>query len=399
MTITQRLVDIAARPMGRRKFLGRAALVGSATLVNPVNFLFRPNSAYAAVSGGPGLCGTGYTEFCCTLTGVNACPAGTVTGGWWKVDGSSFCGGAPRFYLDCNAQCGDCGCGSRGVCDGGCSGTGCGCALGDPDNWKTGCNKFRYGQCNQNIPCLGPIVCRVATCTPPWLFDFSCTTSSRTDEATRYHTRPCLQESFGAIDLLKQENGTLEIGGWAMNQDDFLDAAVVRVYLDGFVAAEVRADIFRPDVAAVYTQYGPNHGFHLVMPIAPGKHYVCIFAVDPQTGIGHFLNFQEIDIPTPLAAIDLARSELDGSMTFAGWGMDPAQPNVSPQVRLYVDGTFVAEVTADVSRPDVGTWLGIDDRVGFSFNVPNVSGSEACMAVMDRFGAPYLIGCVPTVAA
>ena len=154
MTIAERLVDRAATRIARRGFLGRAALVGSAAVVAPVDYLLRPTSAYAAICGPQSLCRTGYTEFCCTITGVNACPAGTVTGGWWKVDGSHFCGGAPRYYLDCNAQCGGCGCGSKGICDGSCSGTGCGCANGDCNNWKAGCNKFRYGQCNQHIECL-----------------------------------------------------------------------------------------------------------------------------------------------------------------------------------------------------------------------------------------------------
>ena len=40
-----------------------------------------------------------------------AAPPGTLTGGWWKVDGSGFCGGGARYYVDCNAPCGPCGCG------------------------------------------------------------------------------------------------------------------------------------------------------------------------------------------------------------------------------------------------------------------------------------------------
>ena len=61
-------------------------------------------AAYAAVCNCQGqgcpcgsICCDGYTEFCCTLTGSNGCPPGTITAGWWKVDGSQFCGGAARY--------------------------------------------------------------------------------------------------------------------------------------------------------------------------------------------------------------------------------------------------------------------------------------------------------------
>ncbi len=399
MTIAERVVGIASRRLSRRGFLGRAALIGSATVVNPLEFFFRPTSAYAAVCGPNTLCTAGYTEFCCTITGVNACPAGTVTGGWWKVDDSEYCGGAPRYYLDCNAQCGNCGCGGSGVCDGGCSGTGCGCANGDCNNRRSGCTKFRYGQCNQHIACLGPIVCRVATCTPPWLFDASCTTSSRTDANTRYHSRPCLEESFGAIDILQITNGELYIAGWAFNQDDYRDTALVRVFIDGVILADVLADEYRSDIGEVFPNFGPNHGFHLTTRVAPGKHYICIFAFDRETGKGTFLNFQEIEVPVPNGAIDLARNEVDGSLTIAGWAVDPTRPNQPPLLRFYVDNQQVAEFIADAPRPDIAEWLQRDPACGFSMNLPNVHGGTACFAVVDRFGEVSWFTCVDAVEA
>ncbi len=186
----------------RRGFLSRSALVGSALATVPATYVLRPGTAYGAICTCNNtrcdcgdLCCDGYTEFCCTMTGENTCPAGSVPAGWWKVDGSSFCvrGGSPgpRYYLDCNAvPAGPCG--ASGVtpltdlCD-------CECSEGDCTNRKACCTAFRYGQCNQQIACLGPIVCRVVTCTPPWRFDPTCTTATATDNNTRWHHRPCLE--------------------------------------------------------------------------------------------------------------------------------------------------------------------------------------------------------------
>jgi hypothetical protein len=141
------------------------------------------------------------------MYGENACPVGTIPAGWWKADGSGLCdvGGVPqpRYYIDCNiADCGGCGCGSNGVCTGSCQTNPtyfCGCGSADCNNRKSSCTQFRYGQCHQELACVGPIVCRVVTCTPPWIWDGSCTTASATDNNTRFHNRPCLAESTTSL--------------------------------------------------------------------------------------------------------------------------------------------------------------------------------------------------------
>ena len=189
-----------ARHSDRRGFLRKSAIVGSALAAAPTAYALKPGSAYAAVcscSGQSCDCGArccdGYTEFCCTISGRNRCPPGSIMAGWWKADGSGFCGpNAPRYYMDCNAGCGSCGCGSTGVCGGECSGTRCGCANGSCANRKAGCTRFRYGQCNQHIACVGPIICRVVSCLPPWSFDATCTRAVATDNNTRSHDAACL---------------------------------------------------------------------------------------------------------------------------------------------------------------------------------------------------------------
>lgn len=206
-SLVRRATAILDRPISRRGFLRRMTYAATALSVAPITYLLRPVTAQAAICSCSGqncdcgsLCCDGYTEFCCSIYGENACPSGTVPAGWWKADGSGVCntegGPQPRYYIDCNvSDCGTCGCGGAGICSGGCQQTpnfSCGCANGDCGFRKASCTGFRYGQCNQNIACVGPIVCRVVTCTPPWVWDDSCTTTSATDNNTRFHNAPCL---------------------------------------------------------------------------------------------------------------------------------------------------------------------------------------------------------------
>jgi len=211
-----------AKHTDRRGFLRRSAIVGSALAAAPAAYALKPGSAYAAVcscSGSSCACGSrccdGYTEFCCTLNGRNSCPPGSIMAGWWKADGSGFCGpNAPRYYMDCNAGCGACDCGSTGLCGGECSGTRCGCANGSCGNRKAGCTRFRYGQCNQDVRCVGPIICRVVSCAAPWTFDASCTRTVATDNNTRFHDAACLHRRTPApADIL-----TFREGLWSLRR-------------------------------------------------------------------------------------------------------------------------------------------------------------------------------------
>ncbi len=209
----------------RRGFLRRSAIVGSALATAPAVYILRPGSAYSAVVRTPSNCpgGTrcadgGYTQFCCTMTGVNTCPPGSIIAGWWRAEGSGYCGGGSRYYMDCNSSsCGNCGCGGSGTCSPECAGTSCRCANNDCGNWKVGCTRFRYGQCNQNVECVGPIECRVITCVPPWEWDSSCTRSDAVDQNTRTHDAACLHPfDTGDNPPVLARPGVVSSNAWAL---------------------------------------------------------------------------------------------------------------------------------------------------------------------------------------
>ena len=201
--MSARLADRAARFLGRhtsrRSFIARTAVVGTAIAVAPTDYMLHPGTAYGAICNCQGsscdcgsLCCDGYTEFCCTITGINACPPGTIAAGWWKADGSQYCNGS-RYYIDCNATCH---CGTGRICADNCSDSpwGCGCANGDCNNRKAGCTAFRYGQCNQQVATVGRIACRVVSCDPAYLALGNCAPTVAVDDSTANHNQPCLQE-------------------------------------------------------------------------------------------------------------------------------------------------------------------------------------------------------------
>ncbi len=205
------LVDRAAgfleSRLSRRSFINRSAYAGSAVAIGAgLDLALRPGTAYGAICtcGGTNCncgstCCAGFTEFCCSINdGYNYCPTGSLLGGWWKADNSSYCGEGPRYYMDCHAQC-SCttGCGGGwGFCEPGCDGETCGCGANGCNSYVTNCFQFRYGQCNQHVSCIGRIRCRVVACVPPWEIDPSCTTSVAVDESTAEQNQPCWTPAF-----------------------------------------------------------------------------------------------------------------------------------------------------------------------------------------------------------
>ncbi len=175
---TQRTVDaltdrLSRKKMGRRSFLTRAALVGSALAVDPLGFVLRPQSAWAAVCGDANECDEGWSAFCATINdGANTCPSGSYPAGWWKIDNTTFCSGRARYIVDCNVRPG--------------TSMTCRCAQGECDRRRVACNNFRYGQCNTQVAGTTPVVCRIVLCTPPWEWG-NCNRTSLTSNQTRTH--------------------------------------------------------------------------------------------------------------------------------------------------------------------------------------------------------------------
>jgi len=400
-----RLADRAARALApkvsRRGFLSRSAMVGTALAATPTSYVLKPGSAYAAVCGCSGsscdcraACCDGYTEFCCTLSGQNRCPPGTLTGGWWKVDGSSFCGGAARYYVDCNARCGSCGCGGSGICGGGCSGTWCGCGRGSCNNRKTGCTGFRYGQCNQGTRCLGPIVCRVVTCIPPWQTDGACGTAIRVDNGTRNHHRACLTGNpFGSLDAVTPVRGGLRVRGWAIDPNTS-SAIRVHVYVDGVGRASIAANRQRNDVGWNYPGSGLNHGFDVeIKNVAPGAHSVCVYGIDVGEGGNARLGCRNATVSAnPFGGINVLKMD-HGKLRVAGWAIDP-NTNNPIRVHVYANGRGIGSVAADLDRPDVASRFGRGSRHGFDARLTVRPGTNdiTVYAINVGGGANAVIG-------
>jgi hypothetical protein len=376
MTVTERLVNrIGSRAnrgpaASRRGFLGGAAVVGAALAVNPWGYLVRPASAYDAVCGTEPGCADGYSVFCCTINGgSNTCPPDSFIGGWWKADNSSFCGGAARYYIDCNAYK------DRGSWQ-------CRCAEGTCDQRRVACNQFRYGQCRPDIPSsnTGPVVCRMVSCTPPWQqFGGVCSSSSATDNRTATHAAPCLtgRNPVGSLDVVGASGGALRVVGWAYDPDQSATEIQVAAYVDGAGVGWFPTGRPRDDVNAAYGITG-RHGFDLTIPAGSGRHTVDIYAINVGGGTGNpLLGSGSATIGAlPRGFLDSWVSGPASTIRVRGWAYDPDEPATAIQVAVYRDGVGVGWFPTGRPRPDVNSVFGISGSHGFDFAFDSPPGDH-----------------------
>jgi hypothetical protein len=88
----------------------------------------------------------------------------------------------------------------------------------------------------------------------------------------------------GHLDTAGVAGGRLTVTGWAFDPDTTPAPAVVHLYVDGAYAGQAPADVSRPDVPKAYPVAGPATGFQLSVPVTPGAHQVCVYAINSGAG-------------------------------------------------------------------------------------------------------------------
>jgi len=174
----------------RRSFLVRAVTFTAVFAAAPIKFILYPEAARA--HAGPmgctsGLChDSGYTTFCCTLSGgTNNCPSGTQVAGWWYANvGPGYCSqGNLRYYVDCYKSS--------------CS---CTCANGSCGNRRQCCNTGYTANCSG--PNSGKVFCRIVRCVNPcniaWPGGITCSCSGDPDQNTCCHSSGAANCNFAA---------------------------------------------------------------------------------------------------------------------------------------------------------------------------------------------------------
>ena len=190
--------------------------------------------------------------------------------------------------------------------------------------------------------------------------------------------------------------GELSVGGWVIDPD-VGDPVDVHIYMDGRLVGQTTADQGRPDVEAAFPGFGSDHGFSASLnDVAAGSHTVCAYGISRGPGGNILLGCRVTEVLiNPFGNVDSAKATTT-DLKMDGWAMDVYTAGPI-DVHIYIDGQLRKAITADRSRPDVGSaYPGFGANHGFSTDIDNVvSGSHLVCAygINTGPGGNALLGC------
>ncbi len=184
---------------------------------------------------------------------------------------------------------------------------------------------------------------------------------------------------FGTVEATRQVPGGLRLSGWAIDLNT-TSAIAVSVYVDGTFNARVSAATMRADLAARYPTVGGGHGYSLIVATGPGKHTVCVYALNVGLGAHTQLQCSVLTLAdVPLGNLESVRQQ-PGGLGMTGWAMD-AFSTAPDTVRLYVDGVYAGATVAATARPDLlASYPNMGAAHGFSVVAPVPAGKHTVCA-------------------
>ncbi|OGN27307.1 MAG: hypothetical protein A2941_00410 [Candidatus Yanofskybacteria bacterium RIFCSPLOWO2_01_FULL_49_17] len=196
---------------------------------------------------------------------------------------------------------------------------------------------------------------------------------------------------YGAVDnnALPQDTTQCTMYGWGYDPDTPNTATTIKVYADGTAAGNLvdsfSASNYRGDLQAAGMGNG-NHGFIRSAPgsLYNGTHTLYFKVVDTSTSqtvdFGNYsYNFFNCQDHPPIGTVDSSDSNdppAEPNCTyFGGWAYDPDKSSQSIDVHVYdADDpnnlVFIGALTANGSRPDVNSALGITGNHGYTGTTP-----------------------------
>jgi hypothetical protein len=213
---------------------------------------------------------------------------------------------------------------------------------------------------------------------------------------------------LGNTELLSVSAQTVSVRGWTIDPNAVTTAVPVGVTVDGVPRPNLTANLARADVARVYPNAGPAHGFATTFTVPIGVHDVCV-------------RFQPVaarSLPVwtcaSLTAVhpdrlleptgEVERVAVEGKrIAVRGWTVDQDALAAVLDVHVYVNGRWGGAYRADRPSTAAGTAYaaaGIGHGFELGLNLSGPGSYEVCVYGINTAGGTINteIGCETVVA-
>ncbi|HEY3743165.1 MAG TPA: S53 family peptidase [Bryobacteraceae bacterium] len=185
------------------------------------------------------------------------------------------------------------------------------------------------------------------------------------------------------------------IHGWAADLNGLGLSITVSLWYNGAQIASTIANGSRPDVGAVIGDNG-LHGFSLPLPSKYLDGVSRNYSVHFENSTTALSAGTSIPLSCSIASLYAGYLDSGNCTAFSGWAANHGVLNQTFALDVVQGSTTLLTVLADLSRPDVGSYLGDNGIHGFSFATPLILKDGAPHVVNLRFsGTATSIGNAP----
>ncbi|HEV7191908.1 MAG TPA: fibronectin type III domain-containing protein [Jatrophihabitantaceae bacterium] len=188
---------------------------------------------------------------------------------------------------------------------------------------------------------------------------------------------------YGAVNSIASVPGGVHVIGFAVDPSAPLTPINTSVYSDNTLVATGMANLDRPDVATQFPGAGPTHGYDITARVPEGTHNICVRGVNIGAGADRLFSCYTMTFRyKPYGAVDQL-STAPGHVIVRGWTLDWDSPSTALNAVVTVDGSPVATLAANLSRPDIpNPYLAAGGPLhGFWGNLPLPQGTHTVCVI------------------
>ncbi|TFD86272.1 hypothetical protein [Cryobacterium serini] len=212
----------------------------------------------------------------------------------------------------------------------------------------------------------------------------------------------------GAVTTVTGGQGSISLGGWAVDGDSSSAAVKVDVQVDG---RWLLLDANESDASAQakFPGVGVNHGFSKVIPVSAGAQTICVYLQNIGQGTPSSLGCHTVTVAAspvdggPPTGEILSAVGGNGSIALSGWAVDPDVLTQAVKVDIQIDSKW-AQWNADQSYAGASSeFPGAGSNHGFSGELSVDAGKHTICVYLQNVGqgGPVSLGCrvITTTAA